>query len=642
MTNRFAQIAAHPPSPTTPHMPTTSPSRTTPPAVTHPPIATNLPIATHPPVATNRQSLIPAPCWYAAIYQPPDPARSSDRSSDALCALAQDFSPRYQAHRDDLLAIDISGLDRLFGDPRRIGEELRRSALARRLHVQIAIAATRTAAMLLAVARPGVTVIGRGEEGAALAPLPLGLLDTLHDDLESGVITSRVAADGLPGTTRPPARKGAASQRKRGLSSRGLGADRTRSGGETGRYPQDGVVLALKQWGLRTVGELAALPADALAARLGQQGLTWHALARGHDVGPMVPTRADERFVSSVELEWPIEGLEPLSFVLTRLLEPLSTRLERRDRGAAVLHVTLGLILVHDIQRGDRGDRGENSVPNFTGDDDQCEDRGEDFVHNMACRDDQRGDRKDRRERVVQESASSAVSASNVVSGDTYTRSLQLPSPIRDVRTLRTLILLDLESHPPAAPIERVDIVIDPTPGRVLPHALFVRAPPTAEQLSTLVARLHALMGEDRVGHPAIVDSYRPGAFAMKPFPVHDDQRRDRGDRRAIVVQHPASSAPAASSSPIVSALRRCRHPVPARVSVAEGRPVAVTTDRRGFAGGRVVGCAGPWRSSGQWWERLTTHWDFDQWDVSLSDGAIYRIFKDRVTDRWFIDAIVD
>src|SRR6185503_20750740 len=133
-------------------------------------------------------------------------------------------------------------------------------------------------------------------------------------------------------------------------------------------------------------------------------------------------------------------------------------------------------------------------------------------------------------------------------------------------RTLRTLILLDLESHPPAAPIEWVTVVIDPTPGRVLQHALFVRAHPTAEQLSTLIARLNALMGEDRVGRPSVVDSYRPGAFGTEPFPVHDDQRRDRRDRREIFIQNStsatsstsaASSASSASSAlNIVSALR--------------------------------------------------------------------------------------
>jgi protein ImuB len=252
-----------------------------------------------------------------------------------------------------------------------------------------------------------------------------------------------------------------------------------------------------------------------------------------------------------------------------------------------------------------------------------------------------------------------------------YARRLELPSPMRDVRTLRTLALLDLESHPPGAAIDRVTIVIDPTPGRVLQHTLFTRAHPTPEQISTLLARLGALMGQDRFGAPATVDTYRPGAFAMTPFATeHDHQRRTRGTR---------IQPSAISHQPLTSALRRCRQPVPARVAVAGGRPVRVTTDRRGFAGGSVVRAAGPWRTSGEWWtgaggagraggageagkeycdasvssvssvfsaptprQPHQARWDRDEWDVSLSDGAMYRIFQDRATEGWFIDAIVD
>jgi protein ImuB len=94
------------------------------------------------------------------------------------------------------------------------------------------------------------------------------------------------------------------------------------------------------------------------------------------------------------------------------------------------------------------------------------------------------------------------------------------------------------------------------------------------------------------------------------------------------------------SHQPLTSALRRCRQPVPARVAVADGRPVRVTTDRRGFAGGAVTHCAGPWRTSGEWWVEPGAGgagpWDRDEWDVSLNDGAVYRVFRDR-GDRWFI-----
>ena len=71
----------------------------------------------------------------------------------------------------------------------------------------------------------------------------------------------------------------------------------------------------------------------------------------------------------------------------------------------------------------------------------------------------------------------------------------------------------------------------------------------------------------------------------------------------------------------------------------ANGRPVNVTSDRRGFAGGSVVRVSGPWKTSGEWW---TKGWDRDEWDVALSDGGAYRVFLDRAAGRWFIDAIVD
>jgi protein ImuB len=365
-------------------------------------------------------------------------------------------------------------------------------------------------------------------------------------------------------------------------------------------------VSAFKRWGLKTLGELAVLPPADLVSRMGRPALAWQAMARGEDLRPLVPMLEDERFESSLDLEWPIEGLEPLSFVLTRLLEPLSTRLERRDRGAAVLHVILRLV-----------------VP-------------------------------------------------GPEPGEIHARRLELPTPLRDVRTLRTLALLDLESHPPAAAIDRVTVVIDPTPGRVLQHTLFTRAHPTPEQLSTLLARLGAVMGQDRIGAPATVDSYRPGAFAMTPFAIeHHDQRRARGTRSENPlggeIDEEDSAVSASSALNVVSALRRCRQPVPARVAVSDGRPVRVTTDRREFAGGAVLHCAGPWRTSGEWWadtqegssEKLevksenfklqtfhfslpSSEWDRDEWDVALGDGAVYRIFQERARGAWFIDAIVD
>ena len=506
-----------------------------------------------------------------------------------MTAIAEGFSPRYERHGDDLVSIDVSGLQRLLkvkeGFPARtIGDELARDAAARVVRVHVGVATTRMAAVVVALANPGVTVVAPGEEAAALAPIPIGMLDRVQDEAQGFLGPPKRAREGGSPADR---------DRKANRLRRGFGAQ------EPLRH--NSPVTVFKTWGITTLGELAALPDADLIARLGPPARVWQTIARGEDVRPLVPTLADERFDSSIDLEWPIEGLEPLSFVLTRLLEPLSTRLERRDRGAAVLHVLLGL-----------------------------------------------------------------------VTKEVYTRRLDLPSPMRDVRTLRTLALLDLEAHPPAAAIDRVTLVIDPTPGRVLQHTLFTRAHPTPEQLSTLVARLGALMGQDRFGAPAIVDSYRPGAFAMVPLRGDIAGLQDGRIAELPIVQF-QSCNPAIPQfcNVIVSALRRCRHPVPARVAVVDDRPVRVTTDRRGFAGGAVVHCAGPWRSSGHWWEEkagradgagtagreelsASTHrpyppyqphlpsWDRDEWDVSLNDGGVYRIFRDRESDAWFIDAIVD
>ena len=395
------------------------------------------------------------------------------------------------------------------------------------MRVHVAVAATQTTALVLAQVRPGVTIVEPAQQAEALASVPIGILER------------------IPGVPR-----------------------------QSRRDPRtDSAIAAVKRWGLHTLGELAALPTASLTARLGREAIAWQAIARGDDLRPLVPELPEERFENSLALEWPIEGLEPLSFVLTRLLEPLSIRLERRDRGAAVLHVLLRL-----------------------------------------------------------------------VTRETHVRRLQLPSPIRDVRTLRTLALLDLESHPPRVAIDGVTVVIDPTPGRVLQHTLFTHPHPTPEQLSTLLARLGALMGQERVGTPTTVDSYRPGAFEIYPFkPELDpvDRRKTRGDRREPAG---AVASPPAESAHVVSALRRCRSPVVARVVVEGSRPVRVATDRQGFAGGRVVRSAGPWRVSGCWWGEGPgeTPWNREEWEVALTDGSIYRMFRDCDTDRWFLDAIVD
>ena len=458
---------------------------------------------------------------FGALYA----AEGTDRG--VLESVAREFSPRIEVCGPREITLDLSGLERLFGEARALAYELRRTAADRGLQVRVAIAGTRTAARLFVHHRAGITVVEHGSEAERLASLPLALLDALANQIPNPKFQIPTPKSETPTAT-------------------------------------------LRRWGLRTLGEFAALPSDDVAARLGQAGVEWQRVACGEDQQPLVPALPEERFEQTLDLEWPIEGLEPLSFVLGRLMEPLSAHLERRDRGAAVLHVSLQLIT-----------------------------------------------------RTI------------------HQRSLQLPAPMRDPRTLRTLALLDLESHPPDAAIDRVTVAVDPTPGRVVQFSLLTRPLPSPEQLSTLHARVDALMGEGRCGSPQLVDSWRPGACAMKAF--NPDQGAGSGER---------GSGMDRSRIP-TTALRRFRMPIPARVRVEEGRPVRVWIDRRGFSGGRVAASAGPWRTSGAWWEEAQVAptppggagaWDRDEWDMALADGVTYRLFRKRSSNSsaWFVEGIVD
>ena len=504
---------------------------------------------------------------FACLYAPPRGLafRSANgvprvkHVTDQLVRLAREYSPRIEIHGDNLVVLDTTGLTgstSLFGDARELGATLRRSAADRGLYLRIAVAATRTAALLVVQERSGLTVIEPGRETAILAALPLDALKAL--------------AQGQAQRTTRGARRG------------------TRVSGGALAIPAFALLSTVRRWGVSTLGDLAHLPSAELFERLGVGGLTLQRFARGEDEGPLVPVPVEERFESSLALEWPVEGLEPLSFVLSRVFDQLCARLERAGVGAAVLHVHLKL-----------------------------------------------------------------------VTREIYTRTLQLSTPLRAPRVLRTLVLLDLESHPPSAGIDQVTVVVDPVPARTQQFSLLDRARPSPEKASTVVARLTALVGEGRCGSPALVDSHDTAGFEMRRFALAGQVRRQSsgqvgrgsGSVRETPVNGDGRQVEPSRRAFLHPMLRRFRVPVTARVRVQNGRPVRVMAPR--VSGGEVVRWAGPWRTSGQWWTATPVApaalpsddalpWDRDEWDVSLADGGVYRIFHDRRVDRWFLEGMVD
>ena len=551
----------------------------------------------------------------------------SPRTPDLAVAVAQEFSPRLQRYGSDGVVLDVAGLGRLFGAPQAIGDALA-SRIADLSHgtritdsshgtriadsshgtqisritkssdgtqitrivgsaslekdlegsaksasreknprcasrekdprcaFSVAVAPTQVSAMLLSFAYPGLTVVAE-EVASALAPVRLEVLRQVFSEIHGGI---KFRED--------PWRSARSASREKNLS-------RSASRENDPRFEFE----VLQRWGLATLGEMAVLPAGALSARLGQPGIVLQRMARGVDASPLVPDPDVPRFLERVELEWPIDGLEPLAFVLARLLDPLSAALERADRGAAALHLHLRLV-----------DRTE------------------------------------------------------------HTRVLQLPAAMRDPKVLRTLLVLDLESHPPQAAIDIITIEVDPAPGRVLQYSLLERARPSDETLATLIARLGALAGESRVGQPVLLDSHRPDAFEMRRFAPDERVRPDNPVSRP---DDPAASAFRRNDALENGVLRRFRPPIAIRVLVERGRPRHVFIDRRGMPGGRVELCAGPWRSSGSWWKawgearrgspgEAIRPWHRDEWDVALGDGSVCRLFQARDTEQWFLDGVVD
>jgi protein ImuB len=506
--------------------------------------------------ASMPASGLPAPGLPVEEAGPAGGAPARDTPLARVLAIARDCSPRVEVAGPCAVLADAAGLTRLFGGPPALGRHLAEVAAARGTPVRVALAATRTAALLTAAVRPGVTVVPRGREAEALAPLPVATLLALEDPVPRPVSGAR-------------RRRGLAGGRHYRMAPGPVPADLAAG------PALDPLLDTLARWGVDTLGDLAALPPADLLERLGQAGLRWRQRARGEDDRPLVRHEDEEPFEQHFDLDWPIEGLEPLSFVLARLLDPLCAQLARRDRGAAVVHVWLALV--------------------------------DKRVHH---------------------------------------RRLALPVPMRDPKVLRTLVLLDLEAHPPAAGIDRVRLAAEPAPGRIVQHSLLHRPLPAPDKVSTLVARLGALMGAGRCGAPRLVDSHRPGALGLTPFApeAHGPPPEPHGADAATLERGRVRADPAAL-------LRRRRWPAPIQVTVEGGRPVRIAGRQAGITGTTILEASGPWRTSGEWWReaghgparpgRAPRPWDRDEWDIAVA-GGVYRVFRDRLTDGWFLAGVWD
>lgn len=305
----------------------------------------------------------------------------------------------------------------------------------------------------------------------------------------------------------------------------------------------------LLRWGVRTPGDLSALPDDELTARLGKTGIRLQKIARAEEIGPLPLYEPPTDFEERKELEWTLDSLEPLSFLASGMLEKLCQRLRSQGLAAQSLYVRLGL---------------------------------ED--------------------------------------GSCLQKTIQLAFPLHSSKVLLSLLRLDLQSRPLRSGIRTVSLSVQPTRARTLQYSLLQASQPDPAKLSRTLARLTALVGEGRLGRPEPLDTHRPDSVRLQPLRLEAEKKRKR--RRPSLLPRNADISPATRL-----ALRLLRPPRPIRLSRQD-----------------VRASAGPWRSSGDWWQGTAQEsgWGRDEWDLELENGLLCRVFWDEREKGWFLEGVYD
>jgi len=209
--------------------------------------------------------------------------------------------------------------------------------------------------------------------------------------------------------------------------------------------------------------------------------------------------------------------------------------------------------------------------------------------------------------------------------GNQYRRSFRIPEPCADVDLLLSLLHSHLEDFTAEAFITGLYLQATPARGGRHQFDLFVAGLKDPNQLAETLARLDAILGGERIGTPKLLPTHRPDSFTMIPFCP------ERVERKGLV-SGPVSlltGLPLRRFRPRLHVEVRCRGRPRDDDSTGSGQrfnPVAILT---GPLRGEIATALGPWRSSGNWWEKIRL-WRREEWDIVLESGEICLIAYDR------------
>jgi protein ImuB len=226
----------------------------------------------------------------------------------ALPDFAYSFSPLVEETAIDTVVLDVEGCELLFGSAYELANEIANRATKPKelgglgCRINVAIAANPDAAIHAARFFEGITFIASGEELTGLGDLPI---EALCFELVG------IADEGKKQARRPRSR--------------------------------EEIIETLRLWGIRTFREFASLPTAGVSERLGQEGIKLQELASGKTDRHLKLKQPAPVFENSIELEHPLDELEPLSFIFARLLNQLCASLNAYALATNELRVQLKL-----------------------------------------------------------------------------------------------------------------------------------------------------------------------------------------------------------------------------------------------------------------------------------------------------------
>ena len=208
-------------------------------------------------------------------------------------------------------------------------------------------------------------------------------------------------------------------------------------------------------------------------------------------------------------------------------------------------------------------------------------------------------------------------------------RTIEIPAPTCEADVLYRVLSTYLDTITTDSRVNAFRLQAFPSAPRDHQRDLWKASLRDPNAFSQTLAQLSGVVGNDQMGTPRRLPTHRPDRFRLEKLAFDAEGKPQPPQKRG---QGPASSAPLVFP-PLGLSLRRYRPPFRVKVESSDERPVCL---HGGDVDDRVRASAGPWRLDGHWWDEADA-WRWEEWDVELSRGGLYRLANHREVHWWML-----